>query len=356
MPKGVLKNHGSMQSFVTAFLREYALTQNDVLGNQTPFCFDASAKDLYWCLRTGCCMQVIPTKLFSFPVQLVEYLNQHGITAISWVPSALSIVAQVNTFATVQPQTLRRVFFVGEVFPAKHLMYWRTALPQVEFVNLYGSSEIAGVCCHYRVDRDFASTEVLPLGQPFAHCTVQLRPVEDMTADSTAQNTGELCVESDALAACYWNDPQRTARVFAQEEAADGTVYRVLHTGDVVSQDEAGVLRFMARKDFQIKHMGYRIELEEIEAEAAALPDVAQCACIYDTQRSRIILYVQLCEREAPPTAQEILLQLKQRLCSYMWPQRVILLEEIPHNRNGKIDRPALQALYAASARPVRAR
>lgn len=340
VPKGVLKQHKAMQSFVTAFLEEYPIHETDIMGNQTPFSFDASAKDLYWCLRTGCRLEILPTRLFSFPVELVNLMNKVGVTLISWVPSALAMISQLGTFDCVLPQTLRAVFFVGEVFPTKQLARWRTALPDLLYVNLYGSSEIAGVCCHAPILRDYAPEESLPLGRPLSHCKLTLLTENGPT--SAPNQEGELCIESEALAAGYYHDPERTAAAFRLDNGR-----RTLHTGDMAMINDSGELIFTSRKDFQIKHMGYRIELGEIESAANALPGIEKSACVYDSRRSRILLFVQPSADQPAPEANDLLTQLKDRLCSYMLPKRITVMEQLPLNPNGKIDRVQLQQLAA---------
>lgn len=350
LPKGVLKSHGAMQSFVESFLREYPIREDDILGNQTPFFFDASAKDLYWWLYTGCRLEILPTRLFSFPAELLKEMDARRVTVISWAPSALMMVSQLDAFSEATPRALRLVCFVGEVFPTKHLAQWRAALPDTVFVNLYGSSEIAGVCCHYRVDRPFEPQETLPIGRALPGCTVTLRDESGDCIEAPGQE-GEVCVEGPTLALGYWRDAQRTACTFA---AADGG--RRLHTGDMAVYRPDGTLAFTSRRDHQIKHMGYRIELGEIEAIASALPQIDACACIYDARRSRLILFVQL---PAGQTADipALTAALREVLCSYMMPHRIIPLEALPHNANGKLDRPALMEQYRQTQRkPRRAR
>lgn len=79
-------------------------------------------------LHDGCRLEVLDTGLFSQPYHLIEYLNDRHITLISWVPSALVIVSQLDTFADILPNYLRAVFFIGEVFPMKHFLIWQNAL------------------------------------------------------------------------------------------------------------------------------------------------------------------------------------------------------------------------------------
>lgn len=136
-PKGILKSYGAVISYIEAYCDTFDFSADDVIGNQTPFFFDASAKDIYLMLKMGCRLEILPTKLFSFPTELMEYMNAKRVSFISWVPTAISIVAQLNPFSVVKPQYLRKVFFVGEVMPMKYLNKWRKALPDIQYVNLY---------------------------------------------------------------------------------------------------------------------------------------------------------------------------------------------------------------------------
>ena len=338
-PKGVLKSHGAMISFVEAYAATFGFSSAEVIGNQTPFCFDASAKDLYLGLYLGARIEILDTGLFSFPVRLVEAMNERGVTYICWVPSALAIVTQLGTFREIKPTTLRQVFFVGEVFPMKQLNRWREALPEVQFVNLYGSSELAGICCYYQVAGTFADTDSLPIGGPLGNSRVYL--MGDGRVIKTPGEIGELYVASPALALGYYGDPEKTAASFLEMELCPGQPERVFRTGDLAQYREDGLLVFAARRDYQIKHMGHRIELGEIETAAAALEDVVRCCCLYDGERSKIVLFCQLAPGSGV-TNRDILRGLKEQLNSYMVPNRVRILPEIPLNPHGKMDRPAL--------------
>ncbi len=334
-PKGVLKSHGAVISFVEAFSATFRIRSEDVIGNQTPFFFDASAKDIYLMLCTGATLEILPSELFSFPVRLIAYLNERRVSYICWVPSALAIVTQLNTFVEIVPESLRQVFFVGEVFPLKQLRKWQEALPQVRFVNLYGSTELAGICCWYEVKGELPS--VLPLGKPLQNCEVFLTaPDGERITQPGVQ--GEVCVCSPALALEYFGDPEKTARQFVFQEGK-----RVLKTGDLAQYDEQGNLVFSCRRDFQIKHMGRRIELGEIEAAAEALQEVERACCLYHEERGRITLFCMLSPR-TQCNGKQIRAALRERLSDYMVPGKVVILEKLPLNANGKIDRMALKS------------
>ncbi len=361
-PKGVLKSHGAVASFITAFAARFALTGEEIIGNQNPFFFDAAAKDLYYMACLGATLEIIPSEKFIFPVRLMEYLNQRSISYICWVPTALAIVTQLNTFKQILPQTLRHVFFVGEPFPIKQLHKWLSTLPDLHYVNLYGSSELAGICCAYELPQG-AMPQILPMGKPLPNCRVFLHTEQGFTREPGV--LGEVWIVSPALALEYYRDPEKTAAVFTRESLPDGTQARVLRSGDLAQYDGEGNLVFVSRKDFQIKHMGRRIELGEIEAVADTLPELARCCCLYNEAKKRIELFCQLNEsyktpntsnenagtsNACPPStssidAKAIQSRLRPLLSDYMLPSKIHILDRLPLNPNGKLHRQALKEM-----------
>ena len=340
MPKGVLKSHSAEISFLEAYCETFGFGAEEIIGNQTPFFFDAAGKDLYLMLAAGATLEILPTELFAMPPMLIEYLNERRITFISWVPTALSIVAQLRTFSFVRPETVKKVFFVGEVMPMKHLNYWRRNLPELRYVNLYGSTELAGICAWYEVVETFDDAQTLPMGKALCNCKLYLLDGDQIVMEP--DRVGELFVVSPALALEYYNDPEKTAASFQIRDFGEGPV-RCFKTGDLARYDAEGNLVFASRTDFQIKHMGHRIELGEIEAVAGALPGIERCCCLYDTEKNRIVLFCQTGADNAELTGKEIRHQLRSRLSAYMLPAKVHTLAQLPLNANGKIDRQRLK-------------
>jgi len=342
-PKGVLKSHGAVVSFVNAYTDTFSFTADDVIGNQTPFFFDASAKDIYLMAKTGASIEVLPAELFTLPVTLIRYLNEKKVTFISWVPTALSLVVQLNTFKEVLPETLEKVFFVGEVMPVKHLNKWIKALPDLQYVNLYGSSEMAGISCYYEIKGEMDVSKNLPMGQPLKNCEIFL--VDTDGSFITEKDTvGEIYVVSEALATEYYKDPEKTADKFVMAATPSGEVCRVFKTGDMAKYDDDGNLVFSARKDFQIKHMGHRIELGEIETAAMALDGIEKSCCLYNEKKLKITLFCELTEG-VELTGKQIQDMLKEKLSDYMIPKTVVIMDKLPLNANGKIHRQQLKEM-----------
>jgi len=339
-PKGIVVPHKNVMDLAEWLDDTFCFTSGDVIGNQTPFYFDASVKDIYLCLKKGITLCIIPKKLFMFPVKLVEYLNANRITAILWATSAITLLSNSQIFKKVLPEHLNKVFFAGEAMFAKHLNGWRKYLPEAEYINLYGPTEATVDCTYYIVNREFGDEEVIPIGNACRNMEVILLDEDRRPVDGNGP--GELCVRGTGVALGYINNPELSAEVFIQNPL--NTAYRdILYcTGDIVRYNEYGELVFLSRKDGQVKHMGNRIELGEIEAAVNGVNEVQACVCSYDHEGAKIVLFY-----TGSVDKTQLLIKLSQRLPKYMLPNVIEQFEVFPYNANGKIDRRKLSEKYA---------
>ena len=340
VPKGVVVSHRSVIDFMEYFTENFHITDVDVIGNQAPFDFDVSVKDIYSTLKTGATMQIIPRQVFSFPVQLLDYLCERKVTTLIWAVSALCIVSELNGFTYRVPQLVDKVLFSGEVMPVRHLNIWRQYLPNAMYVNLYGPTEITCNCTYYIVDREFLPGEVIPIGRPFENEKVFLLDEQDHLVEKKGQR-GEICVAGTALSLGYYNNPEQTKKAFVQNPLNNSFLEMIYRTGDLGYYNEQGELCYATRKDFQIKHMGHRIELGEIEANVNMLDSVRSCGCIYDDEKGKIVLFYtgEISERD-------LMQDLKQKLQRYMLPNTIKQLEAMPLTATGKINRVLLKENY----------
>lgn len=337
VPKAVLVAHRSVIDLTECFQTTFDFTEAEVFGNQAPFDFDVSVKDIYSTLKSGATMEVIPKQLFSFPVKLIQYLNERQITTVIWATTALCIVANLRAMKKVQPLYLKKIMFSGEVMPIKVLNYWQEHLSNVTYVNLYGPTEITCNCTYYIVERAYEPGEVLPIGAPFRNTDILVLNEEDELVG--ADEIGELCVRGTSLALGYYNNWEKTQEVFCQNPLNSRYPERIYRTGDLVRYDETGQLVYCARKDFQIKHMGHRIELGEIEIAVDAMEEISRCCCLYHQEKEHIYLVYQA-ETEMDA---EIRARLNEKLPRYMVPSRFVWMEQLPLNKNAKIDRVLLK-------------
>lgn len=340
VPKGVVVSHRGVIDLAEWLVGRFGFDETDALGNQTPFYFDGSVKDIYICLKTGATLNVIGKKYFTFPKLLIQLLNDRHITTILWATSAIVLVGNSNILDDNVPQHLRRIFFAGEAMPAKQLNVWRNKLPDVAFVNLYGPTEITVDCTYYVVDRDFDDDEYIPIGRPCENIQVLVFNDEDKLVG--IDEPGELCVRGTGVALGYYNNEEKTRESFVQNPLHDLYEDKIYRTGDIVKYNRRGELEFVSRKDFQVKHNGNRIELGEIEVAVNALDGVTGAACIHDSQEDKIVLYY----TTASGDELDIINLVKDKLPKYMFPNVINRIDAMPHNMNGKIDRIALKHNY----------
>lgn len=339
VPKGVSICHRSVIDYIDWVTETFNITQKDTFGNQAPFYFDNSILDIYSCMKMGATLNIIPKKLFFQPVPLLEYIKYNKINTIFWVPSALIVVSKLKAFRNVDlSDTLKRVLFCGEVMPNKQLNIWRKFLPNVTYANLYGPTEITDACTYYIVDREFSDDEPLPIGIPMSNTDILVLNDEDKLV--TDDEVGELCVRGTSLAMGYYNNPEKTRSAFVQNPLNKAVPEIIYRTGDLVRYNEYREIIYISRKDFQIKHLGHRIELGEIETAISSLEEVTLNCCLYDEKNQRIVLFV-----DAQVDRDYIKERIEKLVPEYMIPGKVIYLENMPINANGKIDRIKLKEL-----------
>ena len=333
VPKGTVISHKAVISYANWVTKTFNITDKTIWGSQTPFYFSMSITDVFSTILSGATFYIIPKMFFSFPIKLLDFINEKKINTIYWVPSALCIVANFKALEEVKLPNLKKILFAGEVMPVKQLNMWIDKLPDAMFANLFGPTETTDICTYYIVDRKFENTESLPIGHACNNCDVMI--VKEDGTEALNGEEGELCVRGSFLALGYYNNPEKTASVFVQNPLNKNYSEIVYKTGDIVKYNEKGELIYLSRKDFQIKHMGYRIELGEIENAANNIEGFIICACLYDSENSKIVLFYQGDELEES----DVLNEIKNKVPAYMCPNNIIKLPRIPYNANGKIDR-----------------
>lgn len=340
MPKGTVISHRALISYINWVTEEFAFDEHTSFGSQTPLYFSMSVTDFYSTVKCGCTYNIIPKKYFSFPLNLIAFLNDHKVNTIYWVPTAISILSNWKAFDAAKPEYLEKVLFAGEVMPTKQLNYWiHTLDPKIVYANLFGPTETTDICTFYVVDREFADDESLPIGRACDNCDVFIVKEDGQSAEDGEE--GELFVRSTFMADGYYKSPEKTKEAFVQNPLNTYYPERVYRTGDIVKYNEYGELIYISRKDFQIKRRGYRIELGEIEAGANSVEKVKACACIYDKEKDCLALVYEGGIKE-PEIIREAV---RKKVPPYMMPDQIIRVRNMPQNANGKIDRVKLKEL-----------
>ena len=339
VPKGVVACHRSVIDYVDTLSDILKVNQDTVFGMQVPLYVDACLKELYPTLKYGATAYIIPKNLFSFPLQLVEFLNEHKINTVCWVVSALTMISAFGALEKEIPRYFHTVAFGSEVFPIKQYNLWKKHLPKARFINLYGPTEATGMSCYYEVDREFALDEMIPIGKPFRNKEIILLDENNQLPASGEE--GEICIRGTGLTLGYYNNFDKTNEVFVQNPLNKSYPEMIYRTGDIGRYNDRGELMFVSRKDNQIKHMGHRIELGEIESAANMMDGVKSACAIFDPVKKKIVLYY-----VGELTNAQVALYLKEKLPRYMIPNIIEALDEMPLTSNGKINRVMLKEKY----------
>ena len=339
-PKGVVISHKSVIDYTEWVTETFDINETNVFGNQAPFYFDNSVLDIYQMLKNGSRLEIIPERLFAFPVELLSYMNDREINSIFWVPSALCHIAGLKALDTVRLIGLKLVIFAGEVMPTKYYNMWHRCYPNVVFANLYGPTEITVDCTFFIINREFSDDEPIPIGFPCRNSDILI--LNEQNTPVQGDEIGELCVRGSSLALGYYNNAEKTSQAFVQNPLNKFYPELIYRTGDLVYYNDRHELVYSSRKDFQIKHMGHRIELGEIETAASSLDGVTSCCCVYDNEKSNIVLFY-----TGNINKNSIKTVLKKMIPKYMIPQRFIKIEKMPLNNNGKTDRKILNSFLA---------
>jgi len=344
-PKGVALSHRGTIDFMDWVFDTFVFDEEVVIGSLSPFYFDIYTLELFVCLSKGATIVIIPEQMASFPAKLMEFLVAQRVTFLFWVPTVMVNMANLGLLDRISLPDIKTIFFAGEVFPTRHLNLWRRALPWGQFVNLYGPIEIHVDCTYYVIEQEMADDEPLSIGYPCRNTDILI--LDEANEACAVGEQGELCVRGSSLALGYWNDPEKTARAFVQNPLNRHYPELIYRTGDLAIRRADGRIFLAGRKDYQIKHMGYRIELPEIEHQVLAIPGIANASVVYDHPRKAITLFYQPTDADVlPVTIREALADIFPK---YMLPTAFHSMERLPMNPNGKIDRNGLVEWLAKS-------
>lgn len=341
-PKGIVISHRSVIDFTEWMSAFCGYTSDEVFGNQAPFYFDLSVKDVYQTLKLGATCHILPKKLFMFPLLLTQQLEEKRVTALNWATSAFHLVASSGALDKCAPQSVKKAALGGEALQARYVNVWRAHLPELHVINLYGPTEVTVDCTGFHLERDYADDEAIPLGMACENKEIIL--LDEQQRPVKPGESGEICVRGSGLAKGYFGDWDKTNAAFIQNPLNQNYPDLLYRTGDLAVERE-GLLYFLTRKDGQIKHMGYRIELGEIEVALHSVNGIQAAVCLYEPERDRILcIYAGEVESAVLAKAMRALMP------KYMLPNIYHKLERLPYNANGKVDRVALKEQYVNGA------
>ena len=335
-PKGAANRHRSLFNRLAWMQDAYSLGEADTVLQKTPFSFDVSVWEFFWPLMQGARLVVAPPGDHREPGKLVELIRRHEVTTIHFVPSMLqAFVAHEGIEACT---SLKRIVCSGEALPAEAQARVFERLPGAGLYNLYGPTEAAIDVTHWTCQAD--GRNHVAIGRPISDTKTY---VLDAGLNLVPQGVGgELYLGGTGLARGYLAKAALTSERFVADPFS-GTGERLYRTGDLVRWREDGQLEYLGRIDHQVKIRGFRIELGEIEAQLLAQPEVREAVVIADEGPggARLVGYVApQVGRHLEPA--ELKTRLGTALPDYMIPSALVMLDALPLNANGKIDRKAL--------------
>lgn len=340
-PKGVVLNHRSFFDFMDWSIERFSFDGSEVIGSLSPVVFDIFDFELCMLMLKGAELVLLDASLASFPARLLEMLNCNRVNFIFWVPSIMVNIANMGLLDKIPLETMKMVWFAGEVFPTKQFLYWYDRLPEATFVNLYGPIEITLDCTYFVIEDRPDERQPLPIGIACKNTDVFILNEDDRCCQ--AGEEGELCVRGTSLAMGYYNNPEKTAAAFTQNPLNTSYPELIYRTGDIVCLDENGLIQFKGRRDSLVKHMGYRIELGEIEHVIINDLKLAKyCCVVYQYSKKEIVLYYEKSEEIAMVQFRKALAKV---FPAYMIPSVYIRMDMLPRNANGKIDRLMLKKM-----------
>ena len=342
-PKGAVMSHSNVLNFIQWGRQTFEVTEEDIFTNANPVYFDNSVFDFYTSIYSGATLVPLAHDLVKNAKQLVEAINQSKCTLWFSVPSLLVYLLTTKALSKNDFKNIKRISFGGEGFPKNKLKQLFDLLgDRITLYNVYGPTECTCICSSYIItEKDFANmNELAPLGFMAPNFSYEILPL-----DNNNINFGELALIGPCVGLGYYNNFDRTATSFVQNKNSKFS-QMMYKTGDVVERASNGYLHFRGRVDNQVKHMGYRIELEEVEAAFSTLSYVNEAGVLYEkltTELGQIKAFVSISDAAKDSTV--IIDDLKKLLPAYMVPRSVIILPVLPKNSNGKIDRKQLAQL-----------
>jgi len=346
VPKGVMIPASAVAHFIEAMQVQYAILPTDRMAGITEITFDISVFDLFVTWKYAAALLVVPATQMMAPS---SFIQRHRATIVFTVPSIAASLQRMKLLAPNSMTSLRYSFFAGEPLPVASASLWKAAAPNSVVDNLFGPTEATVVCIGQRYDGPENATPkrgVVAIGKPFPGMEAAIADAASLAFLPDGEQ-GELLLSGPQLSCGYFGDADASAKRFPT--LAGRRWYR---TGDLAYRDTVGIFHHLGRIDNQVKVLGLRVELEEIEAHLREVYETDSVAAIAwpveHGSASGIVAFVGGCFGADDPTLKALI---KKRLPSYMVPSAIRHIESIPLNANGKVDRKELAEILAGEKR-----
>jgi amino acid adenylation domain-containing protein len=337
-PKGTAIPHRAIVRLVCE-TNYVDLTPQDVVAQASNVSFDAATFEVWGALLRGARLVIVPRAITLSPGRLADYLRETGVTTL-FLTTAL-----FNQMASERPAGfagLRQLLFGGELVDLAWVRkVLRAGAPQ-RLLHVYGPTESTTFATWHPVEELAEQAITVPIGRPVRGTTAWILDADLQVVPQGVK--GELCLGGSGLMRGYWNRPELTAERLVPNPLGSEPGSRLYRTGDVCRYAPEGVIEFVGRPDRQVKLRGFRVELGEVEAALAEHAEVEASTVLLREDEPGEKQLVAYAVRRAGATAGagELRQFLAHKLPGFMVPAVVMVLEALPLNANGKLDREAL--------------
>lgn len=335
-PKGVMIPTAGVEHLLEAMDSYYQISPDDRVAETTDTSFDISVFNMFATWRAGASLHVIPATQAMGPA---KFIREHEITVWYSVPSIAVFMKRMGLLTPGCFPTLRCTYFCGEPLLTSTAEAWQLASPSSLVTNLYGPTEATVMCMgeEYRPGCAF-TRDCVAIGRAFPGLESAI--IDADLKCLPADTPGELVLSGPQLALGYFDNAKQTASSFVTINRK--TWYR---TGDLASCDQQGTFHYLGRIDNQVKVLGYRVELEEIECHLREVTGSDRVAAVpwplHEGSATGIVAFV----ANFAGSTGAAKTSLQARLPTYMVPTQIHVIGELPMNNNGKVDRKALREL-----------
>ncbi len=342
IPKGVMVAHRNVVSFVNYMAVRFDISEQDVMTQMIELTFDLSAFDMIVCWKRGACLCCPSQKTLINPGQFIQ---DRGLTIWFSAPSTVAFMKRLGLLKADRFPSLRLSLFCGEALPVSSAEAWLRAAPNTVLENLYGPTELTIACTSYRWDPERSAREselgIVPIGYPYPGMNALV--VDDSLKQVAPGEIGELLMNGPQMSLGYWRDRERTDAAFVVPFGKTEIFYR---TGDRVSRPVGhGPLTYVGRIDFQVKVLGHRVELGEVEAVVRQVSGMEGVVAVGWPPSSSSCDGIEVFIEGESTEVDRLHTEIASRLPEYMAPRRLHFMSRLPRNANDKFDRNALATI-----------
>ena len=345
IPKGVAVPHNNAVFTVEVQSEEYSFDENLIIGNQFALYFAASVFIIYGTIysKGTCCFGF--DKYFFNKNKWRELLKNLGVNVLTGMPATFNLLRKAGCIGVSKIANIKKIIFGGDRMLVKDVKTLINVFCEAEIFAVYGATEVGGnmfACSvnQWLIDRNRGDDEYLPMGKKLRNIDVFLMNGDSKSEKQEGVQKGEMYIRFSALPFGYFANEKKTSEVYIDNPYQKNYKEKIFRSKDMVYKDSDGYYYYINRLDFMIKRHGFRIELGEIESASLECDYVNQACCIWDEEKELLLLFYVGDINEG-----EIYQSIRMTLPSYMIPDRIIRIEEIPLNTNGKYDRQKLKLL-----------